>query len=394
MTSADGERPRVVLFSGGTACRSINIALSRQPLALTRVVPAWDSGGSSKALRETFDMLPVGDIRQALMTMAHGEGRAGEVVKICNARLSEQIAPRDLRFEFDFYADGRHPLLQRMEPAVREAILNYLNLFRSRLPDDFDFRNGSIGNFILAGAYFAHGRNINRAIAVFRGLCAIEGHVWPASSQDDVQLAAKLKNGVELARQDEITRLEGDNAVAGIAEIRLTAGRAGRPAVANDAVLEAVTRADAIVFGPGSFFTSILPHLLVGGLAQAIATNANAPKIFIGNILECAETRGARLSSLLDMFASTFATQAGSSNALSHVVSNRDLFPFEKMVGRFAYLKNGDLDAFCEQRGIVNIESDFEDAWTRGQHDGEAVAATLAALLTRTGLRPTQPVAR
>jgi hypothetical protein len=47
---------------------------------------------------------------------------------------------------------------------------------------------------------------------------------------------------------------------------------------------------------PGSFYTSILPHLLVDGALAAIGANRRAPRIFIGNILECAETRGATLS--------------------------------------------------------------------------------------------------
>ena len=53
------------------------------------------------------------------------------------------------------------------------------------------------------------------------------------------------------------------------------------------------------MFGPGSFFTSIMPHFLVDGLAEAISRNRRAPRVFIGNILECAETRGRSLSELV-----------------------------------------------------------------------------------------------
>ena len=214
-------KPHIVLFSGGTACRTINIALCGQPVDLTRIVPAWDSGGSSKVLRERFDMLPVGDVRQALMTMAHGEGQAGDVVKICNARLSDQLGQSELRTEFDYFADGKHPLLQRMAPDIRDAILNYLGLFKAELSPDFDFRTGSIGNFILTGAYLAHGRNINRAITVFRKLCSIAGNVWPVSTRDDVQLAATLGNGKHLARQHLITRMDDADSASGVAELSI-----------------------------------------------------------------------------------------------------------------------------------------------------------------------------
>src|SRR5690242_5825461 len=128
---------RIVLFSGGSACRSINVALCQNGADVTRVVPAWDSGGSSKVIRERLAILSVGDIRQALMTMAHGEGCAGDVVKICNARLSANLGREEARNEFLFYAEGRHPLLERMEPGLHGAILNYLNTFASSVGREF-----------------------------------------------------------------------------------------------------------------------------------------------------------------------------------------------------------------------------------------------------------------
>jgi hypothetical protein len=119
---AESRLPHIVLFSGGTACRSTNLALLSKPVRLTRIVPAWDSGGSSKVIRESLGVLAVGDIRQALMTMAHGEGRAGDVVKVCNARMTSGTE-EDARTEFALYAEGVHPLLERMEPGLRGAIL-------------------------------------------------------------------------------------------------------------------------------------------------------------------------------------------------------------------------------------------------------------------------------
>jgi hypothetical protein len=74
------------------ACRSISIALSAQRRRrLTRIVPAWDSGGSSKVTSGRLSICyPWVTYVRRLMTMAHGEGRAGDVVKVCNARLSER----------------------------------------------------------------------------------------------------------------------------------------------------------------------------------------------------------------------------------------------------------------------------------------------------------------
>lgn len=388
--SGPGHSPaRIVLFSGGTACRTINLELSRRGHSLTRVVPAWDSGGSSKVLREAFGMLPVGDIRQALMTMAHGEGahrrepvgegRAGDIVKICNSRLSGDFALSDLRLEFDFYAMGRHRQIERMPSPVRQAILGYLEVFRDRISPDFDLRNGSIGNFILTGAYFANDRNIVAAISEFRRLCGIDGNVWPVSDADDVQLDGRLNDGTAIRQQHRLTSLNAQDAQAGIASVVLVrADGAGIPACSE--AIDAIRQADLIAFGPGSFFTSILPHLQVDGVAEAIVANTGALKLFIGNILECRETQGVTVEAMMEDFLAAFPS-GGASPALTHALINRELFPFPKKVGEFAYLRAGNIERTCTESGITLSVRDFEDAWTRGQHDGAIVAEAIERTL-------------
>ena len=375
-------RPRVVLFSGGTACRSINVALCRLPLELTRIVPAWDSGGSSKSIRETFAMLAVGDTRQALMTMAYGEGRADPVVKIFNARISAGSGRAEARAEFDHFASGRHPLLGLLEPALRRVVLDYLGIFEQRSGPGFDFRNGSIGNFILTGAFLRLGRDINGAILEFRQLCAIGGHVWPSTTDDTVRLDAVLADGSLVQEQHRITALSPDQAEIGIAEIRLAA--AGGIAVrANAAALDAVRSADLIVFGPGSLFTSLMPHLLVEGVAAELAANRGAAKVLIGNILDSAETAGMNVADMVAAFLTLASALAGgqSSALLTHVLSNAELFPFERRLGTVRYARNGPLEALCAGHALRLLIGPFEDAWNRGEHDGPAVAAALAGLL-------------
>lgn len=373
-----GQAPRIVLFSGGTACRSTNIALSGRGAALTRIVPAWDSGGSSKIIRETFRMLPVGDIRQALMTMAHGEGKAGDVVKIFNARLSSALGPTEAAAEFRFFASGEHPLLQRMDPAQASTILHYLDLFGSAISGGFDFGNGSIGNFILTGAYLAHDNDINAAILEFRRLLDINGYVWPSSIQPDVELSARLGSGHEVYGQHVVTSLEAEESALGISDIALTARVNGGVVKANPLILGAIARADAIVFGPGSFYSSILPHLLVQGVPQALVANSRARRIFVGNILECAETRDTNLADLVRVFEERFQRATASDKPLlTDILVNRELFPFAKTVGRFRYLREGRTEALGREKGIAVMSSEFEDAWNRGQHDGEEVASVI-----------------
>lgn len=377
---AEGRRPHIVLFSGGSACRSINLALCSLPVRLTRVVPAWDSGGSSKVIRESLGVLAVGDIRQALMTMAHGEGRAGDVVKVCNARMTSG-AEQDARTEFALYAEGRHPLLERMEPGLRGAILNYLRTFRAAIGPDFDFRNGSIGNFILTGAHLAHNSDINTAIFVFRKLCEIAGHVWPSTAVNDVALSAVLNDGTRIEGQHRLTALSDADSATGVREIVLSAGD-GAAVPANEAVIESLESADAIVFGPGSFFTSVLPHFLVDGIVPAIVRNVHARRVFLGNILQCRETRGMDVARMVEVAASVWQAQGGADvRSFTHVLANRQILPFEKTAGSFAYLGTEALEATGARLGAEVVIGEFEDPWQRGHHDGRVLADALSALL-------------
>lgn len=361
---------RIVMFGGGSGSRDITIALSQAGWDVTRIVPAWDSGGSSKALRESLGILAMGDIRQALMTLAHGEGRLSNVVRYFNARLSENPDRAALRAEFEFYVRGAHPLLRTLPPEVRRAIVDYLGVFESCIGPDFDLCRGSIGNFVLTGAYLAHQRDINRAILVFRSLCGIGGHVWPSTTDDEVELVADLRDGAQVRRQDHVTRLAGKQARIGIERVRLY-GERGRAPQANPAALDAIARADVIAFGPGSFFTSTLGHLAVDGIARALAAVPEVPKVFIANILQCPETVDRSAADLLDAF-----DAGGGAGLLSHALVNRGWVPFERMANGQRYLPEGDTLVQQAERLHLLLD-DFEDPWQRGRHDAQKVEMTL-----------------
>jgi len=369
---------RIVMFGGGSGSRDITMALCRGPYAVTRVVPAWDSGGSSKALREALGILAMGDIRQALMTLAHGESRVGSVVRFFNARLSEAAHPPELRAEFDFYAGGAHPLFASMAPGIRDAVLHYLRIFQSQIDGDFDFRRGSIGNFVLAGAYVAHDRDINAAILVFRQLCGIGGHVWPSCTDDAVALCAELRDGSLVHGQDHVTALSAEQARVGIRRVQLARASGEGPPAANPAVLEAVAAADLLLFGPGSFYTSTLAHLAVQGIPEALAAVApGVPRVFIGNILQCPETTGRSLAELVQALA-----LACGPGVLTHVVANRGWVPFERVTNGFRYLLEGEgEDLPLQGQPPQVIADDFEDPWHRGRHDAPKVVTTLGRLL-------------
>jgi uncharacterized cofD-like protein len=362
------DRPHIVILAGGTASRNLTITLIRQGARVTRLVPAWDSGGSSRLIRETLHILPVGDIRQALMTMAYAEGHAGDVVRIFNARLSETGTPADIARELSFYSEGSHPVLKTMNRNMAEAILRYLRIFIAAAGKDFDWRRGSIGNFILSGALLAEDGDINAAILAFRSLCGISGNVWPVSKNHDVTLRAELNDGRRIEGQHLITAMNDTDALVGIRTIGIGI------AAANPKALAAIVAADAIVYGPGSFYTSVLPHLLVEGVAAAVASSP-AAKILIGNMLEDSETRGLAL----DEMAARLRQAGHGKPILTHILAHESAVPVARVVGASHFVAR--IDSAMPDTDIEVIARDFEDPWHRGQHDAGLVTSVILHLI-------------
>lgn len=360
--------PHIVILAGGTASRNLTITLIRQGIRVTRLVPAWDSGGSSKPIRETLRILPVGDIRQALMTMAYAEGHAGDLVRIFNARLSETGNGAELARELAFYAEGRHPVLRAMKAEIAEAILRYLRIFITAVGTGFDWRRGSIGNFILSGALLAEDGDINAAILAFRALCGISGDVWPVSRDHDLMLTAELKDGRRIDGQHLITGLADADAAVGIRDVSLGRARA------NPQALQAIMAADTIVYGPGSYYTSILPHLLIGDVVQTIV-RSGVPKILVGNMLEDRETRGLTL----DEMAAGLERAGEGRPVLTHVLAHEGAVPGVRVVGASRFVTRSPLAATRPEI----IARDFEDPWHRGQHDAGLLVSVILNVIGR-----------
>jgi|GEM_PF-928154 len=375
----------VLAFSGGTGFREINMALARRTKNITRVVPIWDNGGSSKALRISYDLMPVGDIRHALMTQAHGEGRVGSVVKLFNWRLSGSGEHELLKKELNSFVDYKHPLICSVEQSLGHVIMTYLKQFAENMPDNMELRNGSIGNFVLVGAYLAHNKDLNTAIYVFRQLCSIQGNVWPVSLHNHLHINAILDNNDVILGQEKATKLDRSLVGNKIQQIVFNTNQKEQkesstqhiPASCNPMVSDALKRAEVIVYGPGSFFTSILPHIMVDGIADEISKR-DIPKIFIGNLLEDNESHGYSLADLIEIFVNTANQYAKNDRSadkyITHILVNKSHAITEYTLNDRHYLKAGnDIKRFTSQ-GISLIIDDFESPWKRGQHDVDWIA--------------------
>lgn len=191
---------------------------------LSAIVAVSDDGGSSGRLRDELQMLPPGDIRN------------------CMVALSEDSH-----------------LLSKV--------------FNHRFSGDGELGGHSLGNLFLAALTEITG-DFAEAVKLSSEILASKGHIYPATMAD-VRLAAKLKNG-------SIVRGETNIGKVGNSIKRLYLEPKSCQPLPE--ALAAIYEADVITVGPGSLFTSLLPPILVEGVADAIA-QSKATKIFICNLM-------------------------------------------------------------------------------------------------------------
>jgi uncharacterized cofD-like protein len=232
-------RPRaalqVVSIGGGTGLSTLLTGLKeysrgghgdayKEPeVEITAVVTVSDDGGSSGRLRRDFDILPPGDIRN------------------CMTALSED-----------------------------EDLLNHL--FRYRFASGRGLKGHSFGNLFLTALHQITG-DFAQAVKLSSEILAIRGRIFPATSAN-VVLEAALTDGTVVRGESKISKSR-----CPIEKVRLLPASEPLPET-----LEAIAKADLITLGPGSLYTSVIPNLLVKGLADAI-NRSPAMKVYFGNLM-------------------------------------------------------------------------------------------------------------
>src|ERR1700682_2033368 len=191
---------------------------------LSAVVTVSDDGGSSGLLRQELNMLPPGDIRN------------------CIVALSED-----------------------------EALLS--RLFRHRFAKGSGLEGHSFGNLFLA-ALTDITHDFSEAVRLSSEILVTRGHIHPATTSN-IELEALMEDG---------TRVRGETKITA-SKVRIQELFLVPPNVEPlPQTLEAIARADIISIGPGSLFTSLIPNLLVRGIADAIV-NSPATKVYICNLM-------------------------------------------------------------------------------------------------------------
>lgn len=230
-----GKGPKIVAIGGGTGLSTMLRGLKRHTNNLTAIVTVADDGGGSGVLRQELGMLPPGDVRNCLEALANVEPLMGEL----------------LHYRFT-------------EGSLKGQ--SFGNLFLAAL-------NGIAGSF-------------DQAVSLMSQVLAITGRVIPVTTAN-VQLEAEFENGAKVLGESKIFYCKKREDCR-IRRVRLLPERP--PALAP--ALEAIREADMIVLGPGSLYTSVIPNLLVDGIAQAIA-DSDALKVYVANVMtQEGETEG------------------------------------------------------------------------------------------------------
>ncbi|MBQ2015271.1 MAG: YvcK family protein, partial [Peptococcaceae bacterium] len=215
--------PRIVVIGGGTGLSVLLRGLKEYSSNITAIVTVGDDGGSSGRIREEFGMVPVGDVRNCIVALSDRE------------ELMEQIF--DYRFKQGEGLDGH-----------------------------------SLGNLLLVAMSHLTG-SFHDAVTDINEVLHIRGRVLPVTDEP-ITLKAIL---------DDDTEIVGESCVSQATRpiVRLTIEPEDVQPL--EEALEAIRRAEAIVLGPGSLFTSIIPNLLVDGIVDAIL-NSHAMKFYVCNV--------------------------------------------------------------------------------------------------------------
>jgi CofD-related protein of GAK system len=297
---------RIVCITGGTGFRHVARELVKQTQDTTYIINVADSGRSTRQLRLFFDMPAIGDIRSRLLDLAD-RYKPGyeEITKLLMHRLGVDPIFSDPKSEFESIYQKENPLMKnlydhRVVPrGFANIIWAHLDNFKVACDsteivrkEEFDFNNGSIGNFFLAGAYLFYGRNLETAIYLYKVLANVQGEVIPATTEN-IHLAAKLEDGSQIVGQHLITQKTSLSPIADLFYLDredLNTGRVIEPKI-NPEAAAAIREADMLVISMGSFYTSILSNVHLMGMSEAVR-ESKAFKLFIANPTEDAETRG------------------------------------------------------------------------------------------------------
>ena len=219
--------PNIVVIGGGTGLNTVLSGLKNYTNNLTAIVAVSDYGEAISNSRKELEMLPLGDIKDSIVSLASKEEQVGK-------------------------------------------LMNY------------EFKTGKLRGLNFSDIYFSAMKNITgdfeASIVKSNEIFNMIGKVMPVTL-DEMKIVAELANGYIVEEKSRIPEVVADK-LTKINRIMLNPSNC-RPA---PGVIEAIKNADCIVIGPGSLYTNVIPNLLVNGVAKAIK-ESTAIKVYVSNIM-------------------------------------------------------------------------------------------------------------
>jgi len=311
---------KVAVIGGGTGLSTILRGLKRYPLDITAIVTVADDGGSSGSLRQDFQVPPPGDVRNVLVALSD------------------------------------------VEPLVRE-------LFQYRFSGNNGLAGHPTGNLLIAAMTDITG-DFATAINMLSEVLKVRGKVLPVSNSP-LSLCADYTDGTSAQGESAIPKL--DKTIKRVYYNNL------EPVAFSQAV-EAIMEADMILLGPGSLYTSIIPNVLLGEIAQAIV-KTKAPCVYICNIMtQPGETEGLSAYDHVKAIEDHVGV-----NFIDKIIVNDEEVK-EETLERYTAQRAGlvELDEESLQAGNIEIIKSRIVAYSESgevRHNAKKVAATVFSLL-------------
>jgi len=314
--------PNIVVIGGGTGLNSILTGLKEYTNNITAVVSVSDEGGSSRKLRYEFGVLPPGDVRNCIVALSDSE-----------------------------------PLMAKL--------LEY------RFKEGEGLKGHSFGNLLLTALTKITG-GFDKAIVEAGKILAIRGRVLPVTLAQ-TRLCAELESGQTIEEEPNVEehKIKYSSEVKRLF-LKPANVRAFPPAI------DAIKKADIVVLGPGSLYTSILPNLLVGGIKEAIK-NSKATKVYVCNVMtQPGETDNYKVSDHVDRIVKYLGR-----DVLDYVIANSSLAP-EALYRK--YKKQGstrvkiDEDSIEKRFNIALIKADLLTHKDLLRHDPKKLAKVVISL--------------
>ena len=318
--------PKIVTIGGGTGLSTLLKGIKNYSSEITALVTMADDGGGSGILRRSFGMLPPGDVRNCLLALS-------DIEPEMNTLLSHRFEKGELKGQ-------------------------------------------SFGNLFLLAMNEIYG-SFEEAVKMASSILRVKGTVMPITV-NDVNIEATYDDKSK-AFGESILPAEAIKDNKKIKRVELCP----KDVEPLDGVITAINKADIILIGPGSLYTSIIPNLLVKGVTEAIISSS-AKKIYVQNVMtQHGETDD---MSVKDHVEAIFehSDKIFNSIIINNKVLSEDLKKkYQEEYQEQIFLTDGD-KKFLEDEAIDYIEGDCLDGGDYARHDSEKLSNMIIDYYIRT----------